>query len=125
MRTVKYCLAATLALGLLANALALRAEDEKPKHTIKQIMKLAHGGGKNSLASRVVMGNGTDADKKMLVELYSDLGKSTPKKGTPEGWKEKTDAVVKAAKDVEAGKAGAGAALKQAINCAGCHKEYK
>lgn len=125
MRTVKYCLAATLALGLLANAFALRADDDKPKHTIKEIMKAAHGGGKNSLANKVASGNASEEEKKTLVQLYSDLAKNTPKKGSPEGWKEKTEAVVKAAKDVEAGKEGAATALKQAINCMACHKEYK
>jgi hypothetical protein len=124
MRTVKYCLAATLALGMLANVIATRADDDKPKHTNKEIMKLAHS-GKNSLASRVIAGSASDDEKKELVALYSDLGKNPPKKGTPEGWKEKTDAVVKAAKDVEAGKDGAGAALQKAINCKACHTVYK
>jgi hypothetical protein len=126
MRTVKYCLAATLAVGMLANVIATRAEDgDKPKHTIKEVMKAAHGGGKNSLAAKVASGSASDEEKKELVELYGDLGKNTPKKGTPDGWKEKTDAVVKAAKDVEAGKEGAGAALQKAINCKGCHSVYK
>jgi hypothetical protein len=125
MRTVKFSLMATLMLGMIANALASRADDgDKPKHTIKEVMKIAHN-PKTSLAKKVISGSASDDEKKELVALYVDLGKNTPKKGTPEAWKDKTDAVVQAAKDVEAGKPGAAAALQKAINCANCHKEHK
>jgi hypothetical protein len=125
MRTVKFCLMATLTLGVLANVVATRADDaDKPKHTIKEIMKIAHN-PKDSLAKKVIGGMASDDEKKELVALYGDLGKNTPKKGSPEAWKERTEAVVAAAKDVQAGKAGAAANLQKAINCTGCHREFK
>jgi hypothetical protein len=125
MRTAKYWLAAGLTLGLLTCTVGTRAEDgDTPKHTIKEVMKIAHN-GKTGLAKKVISGQASDAEKKELAELYADLGKSTPPKGSPEGWKEKTGAVAKAAKDVEAGKPGAAQELQRAINCMGCHRMYK
>jgi len=40
-------------------------------------------------------------------------------------WKEKTTALLTAAKDAEAGKEGAGAALMKAANCMACHSAHK
>jgi hypothetical protein len=115
---------AGLVLGLFAFNFATRADDDKPKHSIKEVMKLAHN-PKTSLAKKVITGKASDEEKKELAELYSDLAKNTPMKGSPESWKEKTEAVVKAVKDVEAGKPGSPAELQKAINCANCHKAHK
>lgn len=112
---------AMLACGWLALSL-VAAEEEKPKHTTKQVMKLAHKGG---LLKKVVDGKATDAEKKQLVELYTSLAGNKPPKGDAAAWKEKTDAVVAAAKDAAEGKEGAGALLTKATNCMGCHKDHK
>jgi hypothetical protein len=123
MRTAKYFLTATLTLGLFANVFVIRADDgDKPKHTIKEIMDLAH---KQGLFKKVMAGTASADEKKELADLYADLVKNTPKKGSPESWKEKTEAVAMAAKDVAAEKPDATAALKKANNCAGCHKAHK
>lgn len=123
MRIVKYGLLVLLCLVLLANVQANRADDkDKPKHDIKEIMDLAH---KKGLAKKVVAEKASDDEKKELVLLYVDLGKNEPPKGNADSWKQKTEAVVKAVKDVEAGKAGSTKALEKAINCAGCHKTHK
>jgi hypothetical protein len=120
MRTAKYFSGTALLVGLLA--CISRGEENKPKHDIKEIMTLAH---KKGLAKKVIDGKASADEKKELVDLYADLGKNAPPKGDAESWKEKSTAVVKAAKDVEAGKPGAQAALKKAINCAGCHNAHK
>jgi hypothetical protein len=123
MRTAKYFLSAALGLGMIANVFATKPEDtEKPKHTIKEIMDLAH---KKGLYKKVVMGNASADDKTELASLYSDLVKNTPEKGSPESWKEKAEAVASAAKDVAADKPDSIAALKKANNCGGCHKAHK
>jgi hypothetical protein len=123
MRTTKYLLALSFALGLIANVFATRADDDsKPKHTTKEIMTLAH---KQGLFKKIAAGNGTDEDKKQLAELYAELVKNTPEKGTPESWKEKSEAIAFAAKDVAAGKPDALATLKKANNCGACHKAHK
>lgn len=122
---VRYYLPAIFALGLLVNTYVIRAEDDdkdKPKHDIKEIMVLAH---KKGLYKKVIEGKASDDEKKQLTVLYIELSQNHPSKGSDESWKEKTTAVVKASKDVEAGKEGATAALKKANNCASCHKAHK
>jgi hypothetical protein len=123
MRTATRCLTAGLALGFLACNDAPRADEgEKPKHTIKEVMKLAH---KTGLMKKAILGTATAGEKRSLTELYADLAKSTPAKGSAESWKEKTVALVAAARDVEAGKPGAGPALRRAVDCDTCHKAHK
>jgi hypothetical protein len=122
MRTVKYLLATTLALGMIANAFATRADDAKPKHTVKEIMKLAH---KEGLWNKVKGGNASKEEKTELADLYADLVKNTPKKGDAESWKEKCDALASAAKEVAEDKPDALAKLKTVNNCGGCHKAHK
>lgn len=115
----------TLVLALATTvgmSLAEDKKDEKPKHTIKDVMKTAHKGG---LLKKVQDGTATEADKKLLAELYLALHDNTPPKGAPESWKEKTDALVKASKDALEGKEGSGEGLKKAANCMACHKEHK
>jgi hypothetical protein len=123
MRTAKYFLSAILALGMIASVVATRADDgDKPKHTIKEVMDLAH---KKGLYKKVIGGSASSEEKTQLADLYSDLTKDAPEKGSPESWKAKTDALASAAKDVAADKADAIAKLKTANNCGACHKAHK
>jgi mono/diheme cytochrome c family protein len=73
----------------------------------------------------VADGKATDEEKAKLVECFEALPANKPPKGEEESWKEKTAALIAAAKDCAAGKEGAGAALGKAANCAGCHGAHK
>jgi len=101
----------------------LSAQDEKPKFTTKQVMKAAHA--KGALKDKVVAGTASADEKKQLVECYTALAANKPPKGDEGSWKEKTAALLAAAKDAEAGKEGAGAALAKASNCGACHTAHK
>jgi hypothetical protein len=57
--------------------------------------------------------------------MFTALAANKPPKGEEESWKEKTTALLTAAKDVAAGKDGAGDALGKAANCMECHKAHK
>jgi len=104
-------------LGLVTTTwLAARAADDKPKHTIKDVMKVAHKGG---LMKKVADGNASDDEKKQLVELYESLAANKPPKGDDADWKTKTDALLDAAKKVD------GKALQKAANCKACHEAHK
>jgi hypothetical protein len=113
-----------LAFGWVALGMVIGAEDEKPKHTIKATMKAVHK-GQTSLMKKVAEGKATDEEKKLLIEHYEALAANKPPKGDEASWKEKTAALLAAAKDVAAGKEGAGAALQKAANCMACHSAHK
>lgn len=105
-----------VALGWLAVGLS-GAEDEKPKYTIKDVMKTAHKAG--TLKDKVVNGTATDEEKKLLIAMYEAMATSKPPKGAEASWKEKTAALLVAAKEGDVDK------LKAASNCMACHREHK
>ena len=116
-----FCVAALLAL---AGMTVFVAADDKPKYDIESIMKKAHD-EKTGLYFKVVRGQATGAEMKELVELYVELGKNKPEKGDAKSWKEKTDALIAAAREVAAGKEGAVKSLQKAANCRACHAAHK
>jgi hypothetical protein len=121
MRAMKYCLLAGLTLGLLGLALPTSGE-EKAKYTIKEVMKKAH---KEGLFKKVADGKADKAEKDELVSLYTALAANKPPKGDAKAWGSKTEAIVKAAKDVAAGKEGSEKDLKGAVQCKNCHDAHK
>lgn len=120
-RAIPVCVLA-LAFGATWAVSLLEAADEKPKYTIKEIMKEAH---KDKLLNKVLDGSATKDQKATLSLLYLHLGKNPPPKGDAANWKKLTDALYQAAKDAEAGKDGAVARLKAASNCGACHRAHK
>src|SRR5262249_39332445 len=120
----------TVCAAFLAAAAVLTGRlvaQDKPKYKIAEIMEKAHKGGPNSLRNKALAGLAGQEELKKLVELYTELGKNTPPKGTKEAWKKKTDAVLTAAKKVAADPKD-GAALKmydKATTCMACHNEHK
>lgn len=103
-----------VALGtLFAN---VRAADEKPKYTIKEVMKARN---KDKLHEKFQKGELSKEDKQTLLEGYEAMLKSKPPKGDEKDWKEKCEALVKAVKDDD--KDG----LKKAMDCKACHSAHK
>ena len=92
------------------------AQEKGPKYKIAEVMKKAMKGG---LCGKVASGKASDAEKAELVELFTALCQNTPPKGDAAAWKEKTSALVEAAKKAD------GAALKKLANCGACHKVHK
>jgi hypothetical protein len=113
------------ALLTVAGLAGLRAADDKPKFDIEAIMDKAHGEKNDKLLRKVLDGKASATEKKELLELYTELGKNKPPKGSANSWKDKTTALVSASKGVVDGKDGAAASLKKAANCAACHKVHK
>lgn len=115
-------IALSLALAALMITAGYVSADDKPKNTIKEVMKKAH---KDKLLNKVLDGKASDDDKKELLSLYEDMAKGTPSKGDADSWKKLNDAIVAAAKDVVAGKDGSTDALKKATKCGDCHSAHK
>lgn len=128
MRTAKYFGMAVLTLGLAAGLGMFQAADEaKPKYDIEEIMEKAHKApkGKLHLLQQVVKGKASEEQKKKLLEYYEELAKNKPEKGDLGDWKKRTNAMVKATKDVIAGKEGANKELGKAVSCKACHELHK
>ncbi len=113
--------AGSLALKAVA---ADKADGDKPKYTIKQVMKDVHA-GKESVLKKVIAGKASDAEKEKLLEMYQSLAKSKPPQGDAASWKAKTEALVAAAQAEVDGAEGAGAKLEKAANCGACHGVHK
>jgi len=95
---------------------------EKPKYTIKEVMKKAH---KEKLLKKVLSGDAKQAEKTALLDLYLSLPENKPPKGDEKDWNKRTTEVVVAAARVVAERERSLARLKKATNCAACHKAHK
>jgi hypothetical protein len=120
----RYGAAALLAVAF-AGLTVFGAGDEKPKYDIETIMDKAHGEKNDKLLKKVLDGKADAAEKKELLELYTELGKNKPPKGDEKSWKEKTSALVSASQEVVDGKDKGVADLKKAANCRACHQAHK
>jgi len=90
--------------------------DKKAPASIKVIMQKAMKGG---LANKVVSGKATADEKKLLISLFTDLTTHKAPAGDDAAFKERTAALLKAAKEDD------GKALKTAMTCKTCHDNYK
>jgi hypothetical protein len=113
---MKHLIASVIGISAMVVLVAANAQDA-PKYTVKQVMQKAMK--KGGLVDKVKSGTATDAEKKNLVEMFTALHDTTPKKGDAEHWKKMTDALVAAAKASDP------KALGLAANCQACHKEHK
>jgi hypothetical protein len=102
----------------------LLAADDKPKYSVKDVMKALHKGDEN-VGKKVSRGQGDAADFAKLVDYYESLPANKPPRGDQSSWDTKTAALVKSAKSLKAGEAGALEAYKAAANCKACHTAHK
>ncbi|MEX2138129.1 MAG: hypothetical protein WD894_02625 [Pirellulales bacterium] len=99
-------------------------EKKKPKYTIKEVMKKAHG-PKDAILKKYDRGEATKEELKELVAMYKALEVNKPPKGEEAAWKKRTKALVEAANAAVEEKKDAKALLKKASDCASCHKAFK
>jgi hypothetical protein len=112
------------ALALAAVTVIVNAADKKPKYTTEEVMEALHKGDVN-VGKRVLKGEGTKDDFAKLVEYYESLPLNTPEKGEKTSWETKTTALLKSAKALKAGEAGAFEKYKEAVNCKACHTAHR
>jgi len=91
--------------------------------SIKEVMALHKG--KDSTLVKVTDGKGSADEIKNLVAAYEALGGFKPPMGDEKSWKDKTTALVTAAKEVADKKAGGVDNLKKASDCKACHSVHK
>ena len=119
---MKYLFAVVVAGLSLALLMGENNAGEKAKHTIPEVMKVAMKGG---LCGKVAKGKASDEEKKKLVELFTALSQNEPPKGDAKAWKEKTTALVNAAKKAADGDESGAKALPKLANCKACHDAHK
>ena len=122
MRIALRCGLGLLLVMFFGSVCVFHAAQDKPKYTIKEVMGDAMKGG---LCKKVGGGKASKDDKEKLVELFVALNKNTPPKGEAASWKEKTEALLTAAKELAAGTKGGEAKLQKAANCNACHGAHK
>ena len=98
------------------------ADDEEKTKTIKGVMRAAMTSG---LCKKVAKGDANEDEQEELVSLLETLSEAKPPKGSLDQWKERTQNLLNAAKDVIADKKDARKKLKKSANCAACHKQHK
>ena len=97
---MKYVFASTV--GLVAMVVLVAAEAaQDTKYTTKEVMQKAMN-GKDSLLAKVKSGKASDDEKKTARRHVHRPARQTPRRrGTPENWKKKTDALIAAAKSAD------------------------
>jgi len=93
-------------------------KEEKPKFTIKEVMKKAHAGD-NALRKKVLKGEATDEEKAQLTAMYIALSQNAPPKGEADDWKKITKTIIDAYKDGDL------KAYAKATDCKACHSKFK
>ncbi|HYE31370.1 MAG TPA: hypothetical protein VEH27_08085 [Methylomirabilota bacterium] len=112
------------AVALAALTVFVNAADKKPKYTTSEVMEALHKGETNT-GKKILQGNGTKEDFAKLVEYYESLPLNPIEKGDKASWEAKTTALLKAAKALNAGEAGALEKYKEAVNCKACHNAHR
>ena len=122
MRSIAAVMALTVLVVGFSYSLAEDAETKKPKHTIKNVMKMAH---KDGLLKKVSGGDASQDEKIELLDLYISLVDNKPKKGEADSWSKLSGAAALAAAKVVTGREDGVAELKKATNCKACHSVHK
>jgi len=85
-------------------------------------------GGNRNLPSDVISGRATEQEEAEFVEWCEKLSEQAPPRGDVKEWRETTEVLLNAAKDVAAGGAGRAAAanrLEAAVRCTACHDQFR
>ncbi|MFN3150029.1 hypothetical protein [Bremerella sp.] len=121
MKRVLLVLVGLVSVALLSGV-AMADKGKDSKYSTEDIMKKGFKGG---LVAKVAKGEASEEDQKLVIEMLESLAKNPPHKGSEESWKEKTSALLAAAKETVDGKKGADEKLKKTMNCKACHDTHK
>ncbi len=106
--------------GLVAAGVVTASAFAAEKLSITAIMKKSMKGD-TSLSKKTINGTATAEEKAQLAAYVKMLTGTKPPKGEQAEWDKKIATLVAAVDDVVAGKEGAVAAYKTAVNCKACH----
>lgn len=92
--------------------------------TIKDVMKKIHS-GKPAICGKISKGEASKDEKELAVKFYTSMVKAKPPKGEDASWKEKSEALLAAAKACLADEKDGVDKYKKAVNCKACHEAHK
>jgi hypothetical protein len=123
--------AACLSMGAEGTTLPQGTVDQKSKYSIREIdRKLFQPVDNISLWNRALEPGADQADKNQVVDLYTEMAKTTPPKGDNEQWKKRVGTILAFAKEYASEKdpdkaAAVTVRLVLAANCNACHKAHR
>jgi hypothetical protein len=103
---------------------AEEGDESAAKHTIKEVMKIAHG-KESGLLQKVLKGEASEDQKKELLDVYISMVEGKPSKGDLDSWHTLAGGAALAAAKVVVGREGALKELESATNCKACHSVHK
>lgn len=119
----RYSLAVLALVSLFAaSSVAFQPEAARTKKSIKEVMEIGH---KDGLLKKVLDKEASKEEKDQLLDLYIDLLETEPPMGEQSSWIMLAGRSVVAASKVAVGREGAEEELKEATNCAACHRVHK
>ena len=125
MKQTAILLTLALAIGAGSVLQTFAAEKIEKKETeIGKVMK-KHFKGDTSDVKKGIKGELNKEQTAALLAAVKTLGAAKPPKGEDASWKEKTGLLVTALEKLDKGEANAGAELKIAADCKGCHKAHR
>lgn len=121
---------AALLISLALNTSTAAEKDKgkgRAKNPIEQAMEKYHKApkGQDPVCKKASTGTASKEELAGMVKAYTAMCAAKPPQGDATSWKEKTGALLKAAQDLQAGKAGAVDAYKAAVNCKACHSVHR
>ncbi len=127
-RKLKLLSIVALCVAGLGSAMSLsraaEGDEAKSKHTIKEVMKIAHG-KEAGILKKIVAGEGTAEEKQELLDVYISMVECKPPKGDEASWQTLAGKAALAAAKVVVGREGAVKELETATNCKACHSVHK
>lgn len=118
------CWGIGLALLFALGVVTTTSGGEDKDVSIKDVMKKVHS-GKPPVCAKISKGEASKEEKELAVKMYEGLVKAKPPKGDADSWKEKTEALLAAAKACLADDKDGVDKYKKAVNCKACHEAHK
>ena len=112
-----------IAAVLIGFSVTTRADDDVISKFMKEYHKAPEG--TDPVCKKAGAGTATAEELQGLLDGYKKICGTEPPQGDKQVWVKNCQALVAAVKGLQEGKEGAAADYKKAVNCKGCHNDFK
>ncbi len=125
--TTKTALRATVVLSIAFGLCVTGLTAADAKNPIKEAMKKYNQApkGTDPVCKKAGEGRATKQEISGMLAAYTAMAAAKPPQGDPAKWKELCAALLSATTALDKGEAGAAEKFKAAVNCKGCHNDFK